>query len=180
MTIVISVLVKGYAYYQIDFRLHRAMVMMPIIMIGLVAWLMESNWRLRQWHLWGVALLLLVSGGWHFYSYARWTAMEKNYVLAIQLHQILNPTAGTGKREVLAAIDSHSVYRPINDWLKYFDPTITVHFEDGKTDCKVSSTMHYVLVPDHHICKPVWMKQGWQVKDSWQTLDDWQADILEK
>lgn len=179
-TVMVSVLVKGYAYYQIDFRLHRAMVMMPVIMIGLVAWLMESKWRLRQWHLWVVTLGLLVSGVWHFYSYARWTEIEKNYVLAIQLRQILNPTAETTKREVLAAVEPHSVYRPINDWLKYFDPSITVHFEVVKADCKLPAKMQYIFLRDIHGCRSVWLEQGWQIKDSWQTLDDWPADLLEK
>jgi hypothetical protein len=161
--ITLSVVAKGYAYYGIDFRLHRSMVAMPIVSIALLHILITSSLSLRRWWRWFVILVLLGFGCWQYIHYAKQrTTIEVNYLLAQQLQQQIVLSPQITSLPVLL-IDEQKDYIPINDWLRYFNPQVRVDVQATTTDCSTSVANYQIVVlAEDHACQTTLKGQGWQ------------------
>jgi len=122
-TIVISVIAKGYTYYGADFRLHRALVIIPIF-LSLLALAIKKFPRRHLFVLWLILLTtgLSVTGTYlksksvsqHF-NFIRW--IQHNVpVTKLQMARNLYVTTGPTRIENLISF---------NDTLQYFIPRLT-------------------------------------------------------
>lgn len=133
--VILSVASKGYTYYGIDFRLHRATVIFPVFFAALAVVIQKLLPTINRLHI----LLLII---WVFFlttGFCFQNALLKSRPVSphVKIINYINHNALIGKNDrVTIYIDSRlTAYISLNDTLQYFLPnTGTVINEDGKCE----------------------------------------------
>lgn len=134
----VAAVARGYWYYEVEFRVHRALVAVPVILLLLLAILQrqEQLLRRRAWVALVLAAVLVANGlAFHYYYLGKKlryeTTMHLNTremarQLALVRHLRSLGFRGDDAGVFLIAPDSVPSFLPINDELAYFLPRLTM------------------------------------------------------
>ena len=126
-TLAAAVVLRGYATPPPEFALHRALVIIPPLMVGMLAWLLKVGGAWRPWIprpvLAGVAVVLTVA------AWVNLRAAERRYppglrdmVVADLAHEIEGFDIAVDARPTFVAITARPDLDNIGDYLRYFLP----------------------------------------------------------
>jgi hypothetical protein len=127
VTVGAAVILRGYATPPPDFALHRALVVIPPLMVGMLAWLLKVGGAWRPWIprpvLAGVAVVLTAA------AWVNVRAAERRYqpglrdmVVADLARQVEGLDLGEGSHPTFVALTARSDLDNIGDYLRYFLP----------------------------------------------------------
>jgi hypothetical protein len=126
--IFVAVVAKGYAYYDVDFRLHRATVIFPVIFSMLVYLLNRiDRWNMKMWHLAVLFGFIFVSGYWFHVNYVHSREVNDHYVLASWLQQVREDQTLEMDFLYFDVGPEHQTYESIQDVARYFLPGVGVY-----------------------------------------------------
>lgn len=124
-TIIMAVTFQGYAYYGIDFRLHRATVIFPVF-FALLA-IVGSRWTLQDKGKYLVAATLILGlSGIHFhnlYMQAKTPNAQWPFIQWLQTHVPLSESQPRNLYFAFGA-DQYNNLISLNDTLQYFIPEL--------------------------------------------------------
>lgn len=154
--LVLSVLSKGYAWYSVDFRLHRSLVMLPVLFASFLPWLTHLKKTWMVWVGFVVAIGLYVSGV--VYSVSRVNIRPSNvHYQVIQAIRRVLPSGDVDKGMTVSLADTqYDTIISLFDTLRYFLPGIRTR-NDTKSitypDCPVPNTQ-IIVIHTKHPCYP--------------------------
>jgi len=144
--IILSVISKGYAYYGIDFRLHRASVIIPVF-LAMLAFLSKRFYlEDKGKYLFGILIVILFTGVYFqktildtkdpnkHYLFIDW--ISKNQMFVREVKQ---------KKNLFFFSDAFRDYISINDELQYFIPQLTKSQYSPK-DCRIDAETRGIFV----------------------------------
>jgi hypothetical protein len=126
-TLAAAVVLQGYTTPPPEFALHRALVVIPPLMVGMLAWLLKVGGAWRPWIprpvLTGVAVVLTAA------AWVNVRAAERHYqpglrdmVVADLARQVEGLDLGKEPRPTFVALTTRSDLDNIGDYLRYFLP----------------------------------------------------------
>lgn len=143
----LSAIAHGYAFYSLDFRMHRALVVMPI-------WLLLIYFALRRIQLSNKLLLVLLifyfSLGILYQRQYYETISDSQHWLIIKWLKRALPNTTSGQLQI--ADSNPAIYLSLNDEMQYFYPTLKAQVvnENFATACLAES--EFLLIDEHHVC----------------------------
>lgn len=158
-TIVLAVVSKGYEYYPIDFRLHRAMIIFPVLCALVAIVWSHSKWRPRIEYLSLATVVIVFSGLIFLFDYRNSVPVNAHAVFGewLQSH-VRNASTPTATPRTLWLIGSadNAAYISLNDEMTYFDPGLhMLPFQQAAfgSHCAVTSDLAGVfVVPTNNRC----------------------------
>lgn len=158
ITTAVASLAQGYAYYGLDFRVHRALVMIPawiylVVKMGRQLFLKfrPNKNKFKRYHqaLIGIWLWLLISGGWYYRQFLQ-QATPAKYLSFIRFAQTKLPTETAGK--LYLGPRAQQQFISLNDNWQYFYPDLKLK-QSGLSTCTLASG--YWLLHSSHRCWPL-------------------------
>ncbi|MGB9637558.1 MAG: hypothetical protein ACPLY7_02045, partial [Microgenomates group bacterium] len=145
---------KGYAYYGVDFRLQRAMIVFPVFW-GMVASLVEkTNTKTEKYHRFLVVIyfLILTTGLYYHYNFQKNNRL-KDVLDDFQVINYMNSLILNKQRvdKIYIVGNSNGKFLPLNDSLQYFFPAIRSEFLPDLTNCLIPKNS-LVIVFNNHRC----------------------------
>lgn len=151
----VAVLSKGYVYYNVDFRIHRATVIFPVLfsMIVYAVRNIEIQWRNKLWYLGIILGVFMISGYWYHTSYVQDRDVNEHYLLSRWIEDV--------RHEHNLRIDSiyfdvgeeYHKYQSISNVAVYFAPGIRMHsFEEQ--NCSENLEEHSYTITNRENTEP--------------------------
>lgn len=157
MTIlVLSVLSKGYAWYSIDFRLHRSLVMLPVLFVSFLPVYMGIK---KPWMLWvGAIIAFGIYASGFVYSMSRVNIRPSNvHYQVIQAIRRVLPSGDVDNAITVSLADTqYDTIVSLFDTLRYFLPGIRTRNDTGviqTPDCFIPDA-EVIVIHTRHPCYP--------------------------
>jgi len=159
LTIIISVVSKGYAYYGIDFRLQRATLIFPVFYGTLITILEKLNFKAKKLYkiLIILYLLVLTSGLYYHIDFLsqRTKDVLDDFQVINQIKTIVSEKQHLEKIYIVGNTDGK--FLPLNDSLQYFFPDIKSEIFP-EFNCVIPQNTLLVVFKSHY-CYDLLMSQ---------------------
>ncbi|MFO8052649.1 MAG: hypothetical protein R6U54_01640 [Candidatus Omnitrophota bacterium] len=140
--IITSGLSKGYSYYGIPFRLHRATVIVPVLVILVSKWIKPLFSKKRI--IYPLIIFLAITGFYYLFNYQQTRSEDKNRDFAVWLNEENNFNQ---VNNLIITKEATEVYPSFEDALTYYAPQVNVvRLERGQCDFKNLSKKSIFLV----------------------------------
>ncbi len=160
-TLYLATISEGYAFYGFDFRMHRALVIMPIWLMLIFNCVKKISFSRKTM----IYLLTfyLVSGIFYQFQYIQARQDSQHWLLIKWLKQIL-PLETDG--QLMIADKNQAVYLSLNDELQYFYPNLQTKLVDSnfEKNCEFADprqlATELLLIDETHSCKDLLIEQS--------------------
>jgi len=138
-SIIFSIISKGYTYYEVEFRLHRTLVIVPALLFIMVSFIknllkLEEN-RKKLSFLFFVFMLFYITGYLFHVNYISKRQPSRHYALINYINNEIINKRKISISHIFFSNDFYTQYASLNDSLKYFLPKITYSFiEEGNNN----------------------------------------------
>jgi hypothetical protein len=124
--IIVAEVARGFAYYGIDFRLHRSMIIFPILFALAVTILRRFDVQHKERYIAIVLLILSVTGLKFYVDY--WNSATVNahvaFIQWMQSHVAMARTAGPNESVYFFPGPYYAEFSSLNDEMEYFIPRL--------------------------------------------------------
>jgi len=147
--IVFSIISKGYTYYDIDFRLHRSLVILPaifFIIINAVKEFLKFKDNKKELLLVVYVFGLFYLTGYFFqFNYLSSRKPSRHYALISYIKKEIINKKKIFPSHLIFSQQVYSEYISLNDTLQYFLPGLTYSFLENDTPEKIDSKKTTVI-----------------------------------
>lgn len=144
-----SILSEGYTYYAVNFRLHRASVIFPILFLTIAINLQKFNLSRRSRYLYAVLLLFLFSGIIYQSDIINQKKVHPYYSLIRELQALeSNPKSINKNKTVYFSRKVKENYVSLNDLAAYFLPDL-IFISNKGNDCPANIQGYLVIEKDN-------------------------------
>lgn len=154
---ILAVVAKGYSYYMIDFRIHRANIVFPVLSAA-IALLMRKIEVTVNPRLLGVLLIIYFLVGAFFQQNYLQSRKPNEHILFIDWTKQNVPYSSNSMSidQIVFASDSQNIFASLGDELIYFLPEFTHRRVDKdifNQDCTLNGDYHGIIgLDDTHPC----------------------------
>lgn len=154
-TLYLATIANGYAFYGFDFRMHRALVVMPIWLILIFNCLKKMSFSKK---IMIYLLFFYLASGIFYQAKYIYSQQDSQHLLLIKWLKQLLPSETNGK--FMIADRNQAVYLSLNDELQYFYPHLQVKLVDSNFEKNCEFKEKFLLIDETYSCKDFLVNQS--------------------
>lgn len=179
--IIISIVAHGYTYYGIDFRLHRTMIVFPIVFLVLIDIFQKNQFLIKQnFVLVIIFFFFFLSGLGYQQQYLNQKNNSRHYSVFIWLNS-QKKLQSTDKKMLFFDSAVNNEYLSINDILQYFTPLTRSQILGPDCQEKLTAqTGDIFLITKGSSCQLSSQSSKFSFIDNFQFQNDVKLSVFEK